>query len=269
MELVPVVSREAYLASIVYDLARIPYSPVALTPHVFYATCLGPFLRLAYRIEKNSLWNRLFTALVGVSGAQDEEVKGVLDELKAVDVYGWEEVKPLLEDVGRRVSRLYQDRRERIIGSVEKVFGFSRFFKRVYVVYGFNPLPRMTLGTMLHWDDANTIVAVYVNELQGENQVLDVVVHELLHGLLRLNNVELEQDLEELVVDVSAPGGYLSKMIGLVDRVNVRLESIPYFSHREPERYGRVFEALVEYYEGKVYEKTTIIEWVRSRGLST
>ncbi|BES82877.1 hypothetical protein [Pyrodictium abyssi] len=194
------------------------------------------------------MWNKLFTELAGIASTSDREVDIILNELKAISIHRWGEVRAIFADIGERVSNLYRRKKDKIISYIEKVFGFKRFFTKLYVVYGFNPMPGMSFGTMLYFDDENPVTAVYVNDLHGESHVLDLAIHELLHGLIRLNSVELEHDIEELVIDVSAPDGYLSKIIGLVDRANARLENVLYFQ-REAERYKRLFDLLVEYCE--------------------
>jgi len=80
---------------------------------------------------------------------------------------------------------------------------------------------------MLYFDDENAAPQSTSTISMGESHVLDLAIHEPPHGLIRLNNVELGHDIEELelVVDVSSPDGYLSKIIGLVDEVNARLET--------------------------------------------
>ncbi len=264
MELVPVISKEAYLAASIYDLVHVPYSPARSVPYVLYASSLGPLLYVAYRIEKSSLWDKLFSELVGAASTSSEETNAVLNELKAINVYRWNEIAAILTDVSTRVGTLYQSRKDRIVYYMRKVFGFQRLFAKLYVIYGFNPMPSMSFGSVLHFNDESAIIAIYVNDALGECHVLDLIIHELLHGLMRLNKIELEHSIEELVIDISAPQGYLSKLVELVDRVDVRLEDFLYSRHlqQEAERYRYLFNLLVEYYERKMYDKMTIIEWI-------
>jgi len=110
-----------------------------------------------------------------------------------------------------------------------------------------------------------------VNELTPENHVLDVVVHELLHGLLKLNRAGLSEALEELVASTAAPQGYLSEMLGLAEKVRFErfedlAESIPYFGAvAGAEKLEEAFRAIKEYYEGRRYTAVTLHEWLRAR----
>ena len=259
MELVHVVSKEAYLAATIHDLVKIPYSPARSMPYVLYASCLGPLLYAAYLVEKEKLWNEVFAVLVGVSPPHQSSAKAVIDELRAMNVHKWDKIKPTLSRIAKKVDKLYRRKRKDIINYIEKVFGFEKFFEKLYVIYGFNPLPSMSFGSMLYFDDSNVVVSVYINEEHRETHVLDLVVHELLHSLIRLNNIELGHEVEELLIDVAAPDGYLSELLGLTDKASIRLDEILYLGQRT-EQYRRLFDLLVEYYKSKAYERTNIIE---------
>ncbi len=264
MELVHVISKEAYLAAIIYDLVEIPYSPARSIPHVLYASCLGPLLYAAYLIEKEKLWNEVFAVLVGVAPPHQSSIEAIIDELKAINVHEWDKIRPILSGIAKRVDILYQQKRKDIVNYIEKVFGFEKFFETLYVIYGFNPLPSMSFGSMLYFDDRNVIVSVYVNEVHRETHVLDLVIHELLHGLIRLNNIELGHEVEELLIDVAAPDGYLSELLGLTDKASIRLDEVLYLGQRT-KQYRRLFDLLVEYYKNKAYERTNIIKWLKRK----
>ncbi len=262
MEIIPFASKEAYLAASIHDLVHIPYSPARSMPHILYTTCLGSLLHMAYHIEKNNLWDDLFAMLVGTASASNKKVGLIFNELKAINVYKWDEVKAILSDISKRINILYQKKENRIIDYIKRIFGFKQFFTKLYVIYGFNPMPSTSFGSMLYSDNEKVIIAVYINDIHRENHVLDLIIHELLHGLIRLNNIELEPDVEELIIDISAPDGYLSKIIGLVNKVNTRPEKVFYFQQRA-EQYKHLFDLLVEYYEKKIYDKIDVIEWVK------
>ena len=262
IELIHVVSKEAYLAALIYDLVKIPYSPATSIPHILYASCLGPLLYAAYLIEKGSLWNEVFVTLVGAAQSRQSSIEAIIDKLRAANIHEWSKIKPILSGIAKRVDILYQQKRRDIVNYIEKVFGFEKFFEKLYIIYGFNPLPSMSLGSMLYFDDRNVIVSVYVNEVHKETHVLDLVIHELLHGLIRLNNIELGHEVEELLIDVAAPDGYLSELLGLTDKASIGLDEVLYFRQRT-EQYRRLFDLLVEYYKSKAYERINIIEWLK------
>jgi len=267
----PTVRREAYVLAAVHDLVSIPYSPARSMPHILYAAGLGRLLYLAYLIERKQLWDRLLCYLVGVSHELSAEGAEVLEELESVEVHRWEEVERFLRSTAQRVGELYEGKVGDFAGLAQKVFGFERLFETVHVVYGFNPLVGFSSGSLLYFDEARAVVSVYVNELTPESHVLDVVVHELLHGLLKLNRAGLSEALEELVVSTAAPQGYLSKMLGLAERVHFkRFEdlagSVPYFGAvAGAEGLEEAFKAIKEYYEEGRYASATLLEWLRVR----
>jgi len=271
LEYVPIVKREAYVAVAVHDLVSIPHSPARSIPHVLYAAGLGGPLYLVYLIEKRRLWDRLLCYLVGASRELGAEGAEVLRELERVEVHRWGELEEVLRSAAQRVGKLYEGKVEGFVDLARRAFGFERFFERVYVVYGFNPLVGSSFGSLLYFDGEKAIVSAYVNELTPENHVLDVVVHELLHGLLKLNRAGLSEALEELVASTAAPQGYLSEMLGLAEKVRFErfedlAESIPYFGAvAGAEKLEEAFRAIKEYYEGRRYTAVTLLEWLRAR----
>ncbi len=264
MEYVPVVSREGFVAAALHDLVVVPESPYGILPYVSYVVGSGRQLYIAYYIEKHGLWRDLFLRITGLSGSSREELKQVmleyvLSELKELDVFMWDRLKDMLSDLSERVGELYENIKDNIIGYIRKVYGFKEFFGKVYVIYGFNPLPRRTYGSMLYYDNDKTIISLYVNDVLKPREVIDLMLHEVLHGLIRLNNIEMQSDIEELVIDLSCPEGYLSKIIGLSDKVKV-----DYVKERFKE-HSRLIELIAEYFEEKEYEKATIFEWLAGK----
>ncbi len=267
VELIPIVSKEAYLAAAIHDLIHIPYSPAHSIPHALYPSSLGPLLYVAYRIERHGLWGKLFRYLVGVERLINEEIASIINELRSIDVYRWSEIETILISISERIRTLYNGVRSRVVECIERVFGFRRFFTKLFVIHGFNPTPYASYGSVLHLDDENIVIAIYVNDTHEERHALDLVIHELLHGLVRLNGVELEHDVEELIIDVSAPEGYLSKMIGLANEVRAKLEDTlrALQNPQRIEQYRQLFNSLVEYYEKRMYERINVLDWVSMR----
>jgi len=262
---VPVVSKEAYLAAVIHDVVCIPFSPARSVPHVLYPSGLGRLLYAAYVIEKGGLWRELFLCVVGVPGLHCGAVDSVLSELRRHEVYCWDSVEGDLLRLSEGVGSLYNEKKELLISVLRKVYGFRKLFERTYVIYGFNPVPGLSFGSLLHYDNENVVLAVYVNALMNEGQVLDVIIHELLHGLIKLNGLRLEHDLEELIIDASAPQGYLSELLGLVDRSRARVKDVIYFARKGAEKYEQVFQHIRRYFEERRYDEVSIFEWVSKR----
>jgi len=262
---VPVVSREAYLAAVIHDVMHVPFSPARSVPHVLYPSGLGRLLYAAYTVERNDLWRELFLRAVGVPGIHCEIIDSVLSELRRHDIYRWDSIKEDLLRLSESVSSLYNEKKKLLISVLRKVYGFRKLFKRTYVIYGFNPVPGLSFGSMLHYDNENVILATYVNATMNEERVLDVIIHELLHGLIKLNGLRLEHDLEELIISASAPQGYVSELLGLVDKARVRIEDVIYFARKGADEYEQIFQCIRRYFEGRHYDEASMFEWVGNR----
>ncbi len=259
---VPVVNREAYLATVIHDVMHIPFSPARSVPHVLYPSDLGRLLYAAYVIEKHGLWRELFLRVVGISEPTNETIESVLSELKQHNVYRWDSIEEDLLRLSEGVGSLYNEKKEPLISILRKIYGFRRLFKRTYIIYGFNPVPGLSFGSMLHYDSENVVLAAYVNALMTKKQVLDVIIHELLHGLIKLNELRLEHDLEELIIDASAPQGYVSELLGLIDKSRIRVNDVIYFAKKGTDKYEQIFQHIWRYFEEQHYHEVNIFEWV-------
>jgi len=267
MEYIPIISKEAYLTAAIHDLIHVPFSPARRVPYVLYAGCFGRLLYISYIIERYRLWSILLLRVIGLSKNSNEKVNSIIENLKQFDVYKWDDIKADLFNLGKQVGTLYKEKKDVITKYIRKIFGFRSFFTKLYVIYGFNPVPDLSFGSTLYFDQDNVIIAVYVNDLMIENHVLDLIIHELLHGLIRLNNLELEHDVEELIMDVSAPDGYLSELLGLVKKSKVKLENVIYFAERGANQYKQLFKQLVKYYENGIYDRMNVFEYIKMNKL--
>jgi hypothetical protein len=113
--------------------------------------------------------------------------------------------------LSRDIAKLYEEKKNEIINKIKRIFSFQKLFREAYIILGFNPLPQHSYGSILYFDNDKTIVAVYANDTQKPEKVLDITIHEILHGLIRLNKIKLESSIEELIISISCPRGYLSK----------------------------------------------------------
>ncbi len=256
MRFIPIVSKEGFIVASLHDSVSVPSSPYVLVPYVFYAVGYGKPLYALYYIEKHELWSDLFLRIIGEAENSSNEIEYTMNLVKSIEVYMWDKLERTLKDLGESTLKLYESKRNDIIDKIKRIFGFTKLFKKAYVIFGFNPLPKRSYGSMLYFDDEKTIVAVHVNDMQRPEEILDITIHEILHGLLRLNDVELKDEIEELVIDISCPEGYLSKLIGLTSKVNISDIKERFMKYRE------LVEKVIAYYDYEKYREVTIIEWI-------
>ncbi len=214
MEFIPIVDQDAFIVSTLYDIVHVPSSPYTVLPYAFYVSGFGEVMYTGYYIEKHDLWKELIHRILGLEYRGSNELDKALELIKGIEIPFWNEISVLLVEIHTRVSRLYIALKQDITNTVRKVFGFQKLFKRIYVVHGFSPLPKSLYGTMLYWSNDYVIVSIYVNDMHRPEKIIDIMIHEVLHGLMRLNNIELRDDIEELLIDISCPEGYLSKILG-------------------------------------------------------
>lgn len=257
MEYIPVINKEGFIAASLYDVIHIPSSPYTVIPYSYYVMGLGKPLYIGYFIEKHGLWNEVFLKLINRLHRSRRELEYVMEMLKSIKLPMWEELRSMLMDLDRTVSRLFNEKRDELVDKIKTIFGFNKLFRKVYVIYGFNPLPKYTYGSMLYWDREGVIVATYVNDMHKPEKTIDIMVHEILHGLMRLNNINLKADIEELIIDISCPDGYLSRLLGLVSKVDINEIAEKY------EDLAELATMVITYYENKIYrENIDLIHWI-------
>jgi len=257
MEYVPIIDKNSFVIASLYDIMHVPSSPYTILPYTFYVSSFGKPLYIAYFIEKHNLWKELFLRLINASHKSSEELDYVIKLLESIELPMWEELSSILYNLHPLIYKVFNEKKNDIIDKIKHIFGFNKFFRKIYVIYGFNPLPKYTYGSMLYWDRENTMISVYINDMQSPEKAVDIIIHEMLHGLMRLNNIELRADIEELLIDISCPEGYLSKLLGLVDKVNVNEVAEKY------EDLAELATMVITYYENKVYEdNVNLIQWI-------
>ena len=255
MRIKPLVCKEAYLLATLHDMGC-PYVDLKYFPHVYYLDPhLAPLLYLRYRIDREGLWEHIFTKIV--SGEEDELVR----ELRSIEIYKWDEIKDVLSKVAMDLSSLHEKIREKFVSLSRKVFGFEKFFEEVYVVLGFYPRAEGFHGSTGFTKELPAI-AMFVNNQMKAEEVLDVVYHEILHMLIRLNNVpELigNKALEETLLDFICPDGYLSVALGLKRTVKASPKHYQEFK----ELYDKLGPKIRKYFEDKWFEKLDILEYLK------
>ncbi len=257
MEYISIIDRDSFVIAALYDIMHVSSSPYTVLPYAFYVSGFGKPLYVAYFIEKHNLWNNLFLRLMKENHKSSKELEYAIKLIRSIELPMWEELSNTLSNLHPLIYKIFNEKKDVMIDKIKHIFGFNKFFRKIYVIYGFNPLPDYTYGSMLYWDHENTLISVYINDMQSPEKAIDIIIHEMLHGLMRLNNIELRADVEELLIDLSCPEGYLSKLLGLVDKVNVNEIAEKY------EDLAELATMVITYYEDKVYEDNiSLIQWI-------
>ncbi|WFO74966.1 hypothetical protein J4526_07805 [Desulfurococcaceae archaeon MEX13E-LK6-19] len=252
MEIHGVTSVEGHVAAALYDLVHVPQCPVHRYPYVFY---IGDYSRVLYAgfiAEEKKCWDKLFKCIVFKEDCNADCVSEALEAIKSISVYKWDTIKETLDKLSSSVEKLHRKIREKYIEYMDRIFGFKKYFKEVHVIYGFNPLGGL-MGSMLYWDEERVVVSSFTKPSMEAEQVLDLVYHEVLHGLFRLNKINVPSDVEETIIDTLMPEGFLSKILGLAKDV------------KKPSK-DNITAMVRAYFEEKLYEKNIrLIEYLNTR----
>ncbi len=240
MRYYPHIEKRLHVVSVLYDLLHVPFTG-GFSPYLLY---IGPFsqhLYLAYSIDRDGLWEDLFRCLV--LGGECEGLGDVVERLDRIRVHGWREVAGELRGVEKGVAVIYRDTVARMQALLADIMGFKRFFTELHVVYGFNPGHGL-YGSLLYHDRVFAVVSVFVNAYIEPARALDLIYHEVTHGLMRLNGVELDPEIEEQLIDMLFPEGYLSRLLGLTDTIHIDVDHIDEW----------LYTVVRDYFDNKLYE---------------
>lgn len=213
MELRTVVSKRAYLLSLIYDLFHAPRMQENSQLYVYNMGDFSKALYVDYMLERRKLWAQAVREVIGIGNGGD--ARGLIEVLDDVNVFGWELIEEELRNLANRTVGVYNEYRDRIIRGVSKILGVRKYYERVYLIMGFNPV-KGTYGSLIYGREPGYAVAsVMVSPDIDAVKVVDLLLHELLHGLIRLNNVRVPGDMEEELVSALCPEGFLSNQLGL------------------------------------------------------
>ncbi len=122
------------------------------------------------------------------------------------------------------------------------MLGVRTFLDKEYVILAFNP-GRGVFGSIPRVSKVGRYAAItlYVGVDTDAKEAVDLFVHELIHDLIRLNDLPIPEEYEEKLVDALCPEGWLSMVLGLSEGVRVEESGIrarvgEYFSNRHYER---------------------------------
>ncbi len=239
MKLINVIKAEGHLISALYDLVHVPRNPLYEFSYILYLGEYSKYLYIAYYLDYNKCWDKLLKCIVlgNENLCKNKCIKKIYEVFDSINLFKWSEIEEIFNSVAQEVEEIFHNTINNYRELLNKIFGFNNYFKKVYVLYGFNPADSL-LGSMLYWERDYVIVSAFVNPSHTANKITDLIYHEVLHGLIRLNNIELHDDVEELIIDALTPEGYLSKLIGLsnkvkdIDENNITAYVRAYFSEK-------------------------------------
>jgi len=247
MLLKPVVSKAGHLLAVLYDIFHLEEN-ARLPAYLFYHGESSILLYYGSLIEEGGLWGKVFKTLVGIES--DPEARDIIAVIESsVRVHGWELIEPKLKALGDKLLETYVNRGDKLKDMLKRVLGVNKLFKEVYTILAYNPLHGL-IGSIPLYDDSGSyaVVSLFVNPNTSPEKLLDLALHELMHGILRINGVELDEDEEEELIDVLCPEGYLSRELGLVKEVNIEDSRL---------------KALVEkYFHEKAYMRETLLQYL-------
>lgn len=249
MELKTIVSKEAHLLAELYDLIHVPAFQNPESPlYLFYHGSFSQFLYYGYLLETKKLWKKVFEELTGIKS--DWLARKYLGEIERIEVFRWNEIESILKSYREKLVELYALKKSRIRGLLSRVLGINVFFDKIYVILAFNPLHGL-YGSLPVYDENEkyAIVSVFVSLDTSVEKILDIMIHEIIHGLIRINEIDIPDENEEEFIDTLCPEGYLSRELGLTSEINIEKSSL---------------SSIVEkYFNDKLYRETDLVNYIK------
>ncbi len=246
-----ILSKKADLLAKLYDLYHAQVFQENTPLYALYLGDLSKILYYGYVFEKYGLWDKLFDTLIGK--VNDYEALKYLEELGRIDIYRWDLLEAELELFSKKLLETYNKYMVKARDMIRRVLGVREFFKEEYVILAFNPhrgligsAPRINIG------EKYIVVSLFIGVDSKPEKTLDLYIHELLHGLIRLNNIEIPEDAEEEFIDALCPEGYLSRELGLTSILNISESNLQVL--------------IASYFDNKLYEKIDLLTYLRDRG---
>lgn len=246
-----IVSKTADLLAKLYDLFHAPHIQENLPLYIVNFGGSSEIMYYGYVFDRFNLWDKMFDALIGKYS--DAETRNYMDMLEKINIHKWDLLEAELEEFGRKLVNCYNMYRDRINKLLKKILRINELFTEEYIILSFNPLKGL-IGSAprINIEQKYIIVALFIRPDTRPEKALDLYLHELLHGLIRLNNIKIHEEIEEEFINTLCPEGYLSKEIGLSDAVNVDE--------------GNLQAYIASYFAEKMYEKIDLIRYLQSRG---
>ncbi len=242
-----VLSKTGHLLAELYDLMHV-YSGEKTPIYLFYHGETSKLLYYGYLFEEKDLWDRAFNTLIGRDS--DDEVRELFRGLEKINVYRWDRIRRFLRKKSNELYRLYSVKEKEIHTMIKKILGIDRFFEEIYVVFAFNPLNSL-IGSLPVYSDEYAVATLFIGPGSTAEKILDLLIHELQHGLIRINDLDIPEDIEEEFIDTLCPEGYLSRVLGLSNEINVEESNLSVL--------------IDKYFSEKLYEKMNLIEYIKQQ----
>ncbi|MCD6301067.1 MAG: hypothetical protein J7L82_03240 [Staphylothermus sp.] len=242
-----IISKRADLLAKLYDLYHAPQIQENLPYHILYIGDLSEIVYYGYVFEKYSLWDKLFDTLI--EKKNDYEAKKYLENLDKVNLYKWDLIEAELGLFSEKFTKMYNDYNRKIRDMLSKILPIKKYFEEEYLILGFNP-GRGVLGSTLriNLEEKYIVNTLFIGINTTPEKSLDLYIHELLHGLIRLNNINIPDEVEEEFISTLCPEGYLSELLGLSETINVSEGSLQAYIH--------------SYFAEKMYEKMDLLKYL-------
>jgi len=242
-----IISKKAEILAKLHDLYHAPQVQENLPYHLLYMGDFSELIYYGYVFEKYSLWDKLFDTLIGKKN--DYEAKKYLENLDKIYLHRWDLIEAELSVFAEKFSQLYNNYDEKVRDILRKILPINKYFDEEYLLIGFNP-GRGVLGSVprINLEEKYIINTLFIGISTTPEKSLDLYIHELLHGLMRLNNINIPEEVEEEFINTLCPEGYLSKLLGLTETINVGEGSLQAYIH--------------SYFEEKMYEKMDLLKYL-------
>ena len=220
MMLKTIISKPAHLIAELYDLYH-AFEDVKTPTYLLYHGDTSKLLYYGSLIEEKSLWSSIFKTLIGYENSiKAREILESLDNV--INVYKWDEVEEKLKNHSKELIRVYDTRREKIREMLTRILGVNKFFHEIYLIMAYNPIHGL-IGSLPLYDENGkyAVINLFIGPGVTPEKTLDLALHELIHGLIRVNDLNVPEDVEEEFIDALCPEGYLSRELGLATEINV------------------------------------------------
>jgi hypothetical protein len=245
-----ILSKQADLLAKLYDLYHAQVFQENTPLYALYLGDLSRILYYGYVFEKYDLWNKLFDTLIGK--INDYEASRYLRELEGISIYRWDLLEAELELFSKKLLETYNKYMVKARDMIRKVLGVREFFNEEYVILAFNP-HRGLIGSAprINLKEKYIVISLFIGPDSKPEKTLDLYIHELLHGLIRLNNIEISEDVEEEFINTLCPEGYLSRELGLTSTLNISESNLQIL--------------IASYFDNKLYERIDLLTYLRDR----
>ncbi len=250
MKIIPIVSKRAHLLGVLYDLFHVPN--IVDHGYIYNIGEMSKLFYVGYILDQYGLWGKAFTHLINI--VEDHEIERYLDIIDTIEIYQWDKLQVELEITANKVLEVYKDKRDDIIDKLKIILGVDKLFDTIYVIFGLNPLKGL-YGSLPYHTDNYAVVTIFTRFDEKPERILDLILHEIIHGILHVNRIEIvtgNEEIEEEFIDTLCPEGYLSKLLGLAEKLNVNE--------------GYLKTIIHQYFNEKIYEHgVSLVKYIKEK----